>query len=171
MIETERLLLWEIQPSDADAMFELDSDSEVHRYLGKAPVKSREEILGIIEYIRGQYYEFGIGRLAVVLKESNKFIGCAGLKFVNEPMETLPFYYNLGYRLTRKYWGRGYATEASVALVDYAFNKLNVPCVYALIETGNLKSRRVLEKAGFCEYKNMTDGGVPHVLFKAICLK
>ena len=58
--------------------------------------------------------------------------------------------------------------EASAALMDYAFNKLKIPCVYALIEADNLKSRRVLEKVGFHEDKPMTIDGVPHVQFKAI---
>lgn len=84
------------------------------------------------------------------------------------PMEALPYYYDLGYRFTQKYWGKGYATEASAALMDYAFNKLKIPCVYALIEADNLKSRRVLEKIGFHEDKPMTIDGVPHVQFKAI---
>ena len=66
-------------------------------------------------------------------------------------MEALPYYYDLGYRFTQKYWGKGYATEAS-----------------ALIEADNLKSRRVLEKVGFHEDKPMTIDGVPHVQFKAI---
>ena len=79
-----------------------------------------------------------------------------------------PYYYDLGYRFTQKYWGKGYATEASAALMDYAFNKLKIPCVYALIEADNLKSRRVLEKVGFHEDKPMTIDGVPHVQFKAI---
>ena len=96
MIETERLILREILPSDADAMFELDSDPEVHRYLGNDPVKSRKRIFEIIDFIRGQYHAFGIGRWAVVLKENNKFIGWAGLKYVNEPMDALPCYYDLG---------------------------------------------------------------------------
>ena len=83
-------------------------------------------------------------------------------------MEALPYYYDLGYRFTQKYWGKGYATEASAALMDYAFNKLKIPCVYALIEADNLKSRRVLEKVGFHDDKPMTIDGVPHVQFKAI---
>ena len=70
MIETERLILREILPSDADAMFELDSDPEVHRYLGNAPVKSRKKILEIIDFIRGQYNVFGIGRWAVVRRRT-----------------------------------------------------------------------------------------------------
>lgn len=168
IIETERLILREILTSDADAMFELDSDPEVHRYLGNVPVKSREKILEIIDFIRRQYDTFGIGRWAVVLKDNKKFIGWAGLKYVDEPMDNFPYYYDLGYRLTRKYWGKGYATEASIALIDYAFHKLKIPCVYALIETDNLRSRRVLEKVGFLKDKPMTIDGILHIQFKAI---
>jgi len=78
--ETERLLLREILPTDVDAMFAMDSDSEVHKYLGNNPVKDKEQIRGVIEFIRGQYVEFGIGRRAIVDKKTNQFIGWAGLK-------------------------------------------------------------------------------------------
>lgn len=78
--ETERLLLREILPTDVDAMFAMDSDSEVHKYLGNNPVKDKEQIRGVIEFIRGQYVEFGIGRRAIVDKKTNQFMGWAGLK-------------------------------------------------------------------------------------------
>ena len=77
-IETERLLLRELLPTDDAGMFELDSNPEVHIYLGNKPVKSIEESREAIANIRQQYLENGIGRWAVILKETGEFIGWFG---------------------------------------------------------------------------------------------
>ena len=78
-IETDRLILREITADDAPAMFDLDSDPEVHRYLGNHPVLHIREIETIITHIRRQYAENGIGRWAVVDKETGEFAGWSGL--------------------------------------------------------------------------------------------
>ena len=64
--ETERLLLREIQLTDVAGFFELDSDPEVHRYLGSAPVQNNQQIVEAIQFIRNQYINNGIGRWAVI---------------------------------------------------------------------------------------------------------
>jgi RimJ/RimL family protein N-acetyltransferase len=74
-VETERLILREMLPEDEKGMFELDSDPEVHRYLGNNPVKSIDQVRNIINSVRLQYKENGIGRWAVIEKASNEFIG------------------------------------------------------------------------------------------------
>ena len=70
-VETQRLLLGEIVPEDVEGMFELDSDREVHRFLGNQPVSSRVESMAIINMIRQQYKDNGIGRWAVIDKLSH----------------------------------------------------------------------------------------------------
>jgi len=67
--ETERLLLREIDYEDEAALFELDSDPEVHRYVGNKPVQSIEQIQLVIGFIRQQYLDNGIGRWAVVKRK------------------------------------------------------------------------------------------------------
>ena len=79
-IETDRLVLRDIQPSDVDGMFELDSDPEVHKYLGNQPFKNKRQSEEIINSIIKQYDEFGIGRWAIVNKQTNEFMGWSGLK-------------------------------------------------------------------------------------------
>jgi [ribosomal protein S5]-alanine N-acetyltransferase len=71
-IETERLILREIVPTDVDGLFELDSDPEVHRYLGNKTIDSREKIVELIEFIRKQYADNGIGRWAIIDKNDRK---------------------------------------------------------------------------------------------------
>ncbi len=82
--ETDRFILREILITDIDGMFELDSDPEVHRYLGNSPVTDKEQIATVIKYIRQQYIDYGIGRWAIIDKDRNDFIGWAGLKFVTD---------------------------------------------------------------------------------------
>ena len=108
-IETERLILRELLFSDAEAMFKMDNNSNVHTYLGKKPIQTIEECTDYIGGIRNQYIKNKIGRFAVVLKETNEVIGWAGLKFVTEPENELVNFYDIGYRLQEEHWGNGYA--------------------------------------------------------------
>lgn len=73
--ETERLILREILPTDIDGMLALDSDPEVHKYLGNKPISSRNQAAAIIEFIRQQYVDNGIGRWAIIDKKTNDFVG------------------------------------------------------------------------------------------------
>ena len=92
---------------DTDPFFEMDSDPEVHRFLGTQPIKNKDQIADMIKYIRQQYIDNGIGRWAIVDKSTNQFIGWTGLKLVKDMMNNQTNYYDLGYRLIRRYWGQG----------------------------------------------------------------
>lgn len=158
-LETDRLWMREIEPADAGGLFELDSNPSVHRYLGNQPVETMEAIDRIIAHIRQQYAEHGIARWAVLLKETNEFIGWAGLKWMTEPIRGRSNYYDLGYRLIESHWGKGYATEASLALLQYAFEQLNIETVSAIADIENRGSNRVLQKIGMtCTGQFLLDG-------------
>ena len=146
--ETERLLLREIHSTDVDGFFELDSDPEVHRYLGSTPLQNKQQIVEAIQFIRQQYIDNGIGRWAVIDKKTNDFIGWAGLKLITELTNNHVNFYDLGYRLIRKYWGQGIATETANASLAYAFDTLNANEVYAMADCENAGSNKVLSKAG-----------------------
>ena len=136
-------------PSDAEGMFELDSDPLVHRYLGNSPVKSIEASQTAIENIRQQYVDRGIGRWAAIEKSSGDFIGWSGLKLNTEQeFNNKIDFYDIGYRFIPRYWGKGYATESAVASLDYAFNTLNLKTVVGMAEIENLASNRILQKIG-----------------------
>ncbi|MBF4508086.1 GNAT family N-acetyltransferase [Flavobacterium sp. JLP] len=147
-IETERLILREILLSDADGMFELDSNPNVHLFVGNKPIKHIEESILQIENIQKQYKKFGMGRWAVILKETNEFLGWSGIKFSTDKINNHQNFYEIGYRFIEKHWGKGYATEAGKAFVDYAFNEMKVDAIYAYADAGNENSRRILEKLG-----------------------
>ncbi len=146
--ETPRLILREILPSDVDGMFELDSDPAVHRYLGNKTVTSKEEIIQVIQYIRQQYTDHGIGRWAIIDKNSQEFMGWTGLKLVTEPTNNHQNYYDIGYRLIPKYWGKGIATESAIASLEYALKELHLNEVYAAANIENHESNKILKRLG-----------------------
>lgn len=148
-IETERLILRDMRESDLEGMFELDSDPMVHKYLGNKPVKTKAESIKVIHGVLRQYQDRGIGRWVVTEKESGNFIGWSGLRLNTEyNMNGFTKYYDVGYRLIPKYWGKGYATESGKAAVEYAFKTMKLSRLYATTEINNQASHNVLLKIG-----------------------
>lgn len=148
-IETERLILREVDYVDEDDLYEMDSDPQVHLYIENKPVKSIDEVRPVIEILKKQYREYGIARWAVTDKSTKECVGWAGLKYFNEPLNNHTDFYELGYRFKRKHWGKGFATESSVAILDYGFENLNLDIIYAIVNPENVKSKNVLAKLGF----------------------
>lgn len=165
IIETDRLYLREILAEDAEGMFEMDSDPEVHRFLGRTPVKTLEESIADIEKIRQQYVDFGIARLAIIEKSTGDFIGWGGLKFITESMNGFQDFHDLGYRFIKRYWGQGYAQESSRGVIKYAFEQLNLPAIYAIADLEHKASRKVLEKCGFSFVNSFEYDGDPHAWY------
>lgn len=128
----------------------MDSDPAVHRYLGNQPVKDIERIREVIAFVRQQYIDNGIGRWAMIEKSSGEFVGWTGLKLITEPINNHVNHYDLGYRLRRKFWGKGYATESAKASLDYGFTVLNPEddTIYAMTHIDNRASGNVLTKCG-----------------------
>jgi [ribosomal protein S5]-alanine N-acetyltransferase len=148
-LETQRLILRELDFSDQKDLFEMDSDPEVHLFIGNNPVKSMDEITGVIQMLRAQYKENGIARWAVVDKITKECVGWSGLKYVNQSVNNVRNFYELGYRFKRKHWGKGFATESSIAVVNYGFENLKIDAIFAMTDPKNENSIKVLTKLGF----------------------
>lgn len=150
ILETKRLILRPFEKSDAEELFEMDKNPEVHRYLWQQPTQKIEESIKIIEYIHKQYSQNKIGRFATILKETNEFIGWTGIKYVNDHIENgNTNFYDYGYRLDEKFWNKGFATEASIAWLDYGFNKMKIKEINSYTHAENGASNHVLQKVGF----------------------
>lgn len=149
ILETNRLIMRELVPSDATSMFELDGNPEVMKYLGGETMQSASEMVPVIEYIRSQYIEKGIGRYAVILKETDEFIGWSGIKYVVEPENNFVNFYDLGYRFIERYWGKGYGYEAALPWIDFAFDVIKIDKLNADAHLQNIGSNRILQKLGF----------------------
>ena len=147
-IETERLLIRPFKMDDIEPSYLMNLDAEVSRYTGDGGVLSKEEIeRRIVEDVLGDYKKHGFGRLAVELKEENKFIGFTGLKYLEDMDEV-----DLGYRFMKEYWGMGIATESGKACINLGFNTLELKRMIAMVLPENIGSIGVLEKLNF-EYE------------------
>lgn len=149
IIETERLILRELEYSDENDLFEMDSDPDVHLYIENKPVKSIDEIQKAIKMLKKQYADNGIARWAVVDKLTNECMGWSGLKYFNQELNNHNNFYELGYRFKKKHWGKGFATESSIAIIEYGFKNLNVEAIFAITDPKNVNSKKVLTKLGF----------------------
>jgi len=157
--ETERLILREIVPSDVKGMFELDSNSIVHKYLGNKPVRTTEETEKVIQFIRNQYKDRGIGRWAAIEKSTGDFIGWSGLKLNTGDKETLngkKDFYDIGYRFIPRYWGKGYGTESALVALDYGFTVKNYTTITGIALIDNIGSNKILRKIGLNHIEDFT---------------
>lgn len=149
ILETERLTLRPLKLSDAEELFELNKNPQVHKYLWQTPEKEIGESIKVIEYVLRQYAENNIGRYATILKETGEFIGWTGIKFVNDHIENgNTNFYDYGYRLNEKFWNKGFATEASKAWLDYGFKKMKIDKINAYTHAQNGASNHILQKMG-----------------------
>lgn len=161
ILETERLILREMDASDLEKMFELDSNPLVHTYLGNKPIHSRDEARGYINSLINQYRENGIGRWATIEKETGNFIGWSGLKYITGSKNLQSNFHDVGYRFLPKFWGKGYATEATHAALRYAFETMKLHEVIGTCHQENKASRRVLEKCGLQLKEQFISEGLP----------
>ncbi len=146
-LETERMLLRQFTPADVDLLVELDSDPEVMQHItGGLPTSRTEVETEVLPAFLG-YYEraAGYGFWAAIEKSTGDFLGWFHFRpgeghHADEP--------ELGYRLRRAAWGKGYAVEGSRALIDKGFEEFGVRRVVAETMVVHTASRRVMEKCG-----------------------
>ena len=147
ILETPRLTLRQFTENDVDNLFELNSDPEVMRYLTGGRPTPRDEIRDqIIPFHLAVYDRLDrLGTWAAEARATGDFLGW--FHFRPGPDGDLANI-DLGYRLRRSAWNKGYATEGSRALISVGFTELAVERVFAHTMTVNAASRRVLEKCG-----------------------
>ncbi len=160
ILETDRLILRELQLSDTEAFFAMDSNPKVHHYLWNKPVQKIEETIKVIDFVKKQYIDNGIGRFAMISKKTNEFIGWAGLKFNTEMVNNKVNFYDIGYRLDEKFWGKGFASEASFAWLKYAFETMKIKTMEAAAHSENIASNRILRKMGMQMTEQYLEDGV-----------
>lgn len=146
-LETERLILRQLTAADADNRLALDSNSEVMRFLtGGAPTPRDAIERDILPRFLGYSDRHaGLGVWAAIEKASREFLGWFSFR-PRDPAS--PGEFELGYRLRKTAWGKGYVTEGARALIHKGFTELGARRVVATTYQDTLASRRVMEKAG-----------------------
>ena len=149
IIETDRLILRRFDIKDFKEVYDFGSNKEVQKYTGDIIIESRDAAKELIKNVWYEdYKKYGYGRWATIYKPDNKLIGFAGLKYLPEIDET-----DIGFRFLPEYWGKGIATEASVEIIKYGFEKLNLNRIIGVAMPENIGSCKVLTKIGLEFYK------------------
>lgn len=145
VIETERLILRPLTIEDAEALLAIFSDPEVMKYWNTAPWSSIEDALKFIKESNEAMLCQESLTLGIHLKPTGDLIGkCMLFSYVKESKRA-----EIGFGLSRLYWGNGYVSEAGRALIEYGFNTLGLRRIEAEIDPENQSSAKVLEKLGF----------------------
>lgn len=143
ILETERLILRPFQETDLDEFFECCQNPNLGNNAGWEPHKSIEESKEILSTV----FMDKAGVFAIVLKENNSLVGSIGILI--DPKRENPQARMLGYWLKESYWGKGMASEATRAVLDYGFHTLNLNLISANCYPHNIRSRHLLERNGF----------------------
>ena len=160
ILETERLILREFLPEDADALGLVLSDTDAMKHYPALIDRAGTERW--IERNLRRYAEDGVGLWAMVLKATGELIGDCGI--IRQEVEG-EFLYEIGYHLRRDHWGRGFATEAAVACREWGFAHLEVDRLISLIRPENLPSCRVAERNGMTVWKEVDWRGIKHRVY------
>ncbi|HBY84817.1 MAG TPA: N-acetyltransferase [Colwellia sp.] len=150
-LETSRLMLTKLSTDDSTALLNIFSDDEVIKFYDIDVYDSEEQSLKLIEFFNTRFRD-GLGiRWAIRLRDTGELIGTCGFNSWNQKMKNA----GIGYELSSKSWGYGYATEALKKIINSAFlNQLPLGELYRIqgdIMLGNVASESVLIKLGFKE--------------------
>ncbi len=143
-LDTERLQLRQILPTDTEDMFAYASKKEVTRYLLWSPHPTRAYTEKYIAYLQERYRAGDFYDWAVVLKDTGRMVGTCGFTKFDVSSNSA----EVGYVLNPSVWGQGYATEALTAVLRFGFQKLHLHRAEACYLEENTASRRVMERAG-----------------------
>lgn len=159
VLETDRLYLRRMVLEDAENAYLLNLDPEVIQYTGDVSFESIEKARCFLTNY-DHYKKYDFGRWAVIDKENDTFLGWCGLKFTPELAE-----YDIGFRFFKKYWNKGYATEAAKACIDLGFNHYNLTTIVGRARKENISSIRVLEKIGLTYLRDFDFDGNEGVIY------
>ena len=144
-IEAERVRLRHLEQSDADALFEIFSDREALRFWSFPPYTQRAEAEKLLAEIHEHFRQKSLFQWGIASKSDDKIIGTSTLFRLDDQSRRA----EIGYILNRRYWGKGLAVEALTALLDFAFEKMNLHRIEVDIEPRNAASVKTIERLGF----------------------
>jgi ribosomal-protein-alanine N-acetyltransferase len=144
-IETERLKLRLITKNDTENIFSILLSEKVTKYYGMYPMKDVSEAESLIEKFEKSFETSVAIRWGIELKECNKIIGTCGYHNYNKRH----FRAEIGYELNSEFWGKGYAKEAVLAIINYGFNEMNLKRIEAVVYPENISSENMLKNMNF----------------------
>jgi ribosomal-protein-alanine N-acetyltransferase len=122
----------------------MNSDPAIMKYVGDGSTRNHEQMIKELEMLISHYTRKpGLGIWATILKDTDRFVGASGLVHYDNTPEI-----EIGYRIQKEHWNKGYATEASLGLLKYGFESLDLNKIVSSAHVANVASRRVMEKIG-----------------------
>jgi ribosomal-protein-alanine N-acetyltransferase len=143
IFETPRLFLRRFTEEDVPLIYKLNSDPEIVKYVHEPILENENQAKEILINNILPQYKLNLGRWAIHTKADYEFIGWCGLKYIKETE-----IYDLGYRLLRTAWGKGYATEAAQYTLIYGLRDLTIKLITGMAHVENIASIKVLAKIG-----------------------
>jgi [ribosomal protein S5]-alanine N-acetyltransferase len=143
-LETKRLILRKLTLDDADDIFEYASDDEVTQYMIWDTHKSIEDARGFISFVLGRYERDEAGEWGICLKGTGKLIGAIGFPWCDTKNRRA----EIGYVLSKSYWGQGIMPEVVGRVLQFAFEEMGLNRIECCHFLPNEKSGRVMQKAG-----------------------
>lgn len=143
MLETERLLIRPFTLEDLPRLVEMRSDPEVNIYLGGMKMQNPDSLAKRIAFYIDCSEKYGFGMSAMIWKETGEIIGWSGLQPLDGTDEI-----EVGYGMIKEFWGKGIASEAAHAWLDFGFNEKNLERIVAVAYPENRNSWGVMEKLG-----------------------
>lgn len=159
LLSTPRLHLRPLKSDDSEPFFRLNQDLDALRYTGDVPFINLEEARIFLENY-DQYTRHKLGRMSMIRKEDEAWLGWCGLRLDENTKEV-----DLGFRVFREYWNQGYATEAANASIEYG-QSLGLERIIGRAVIHNIASIRILEKVGMKKVSTMDFHGMPGVVFE-----
>ena len=161
IIETDRCLLRQMNYDDFDSLKQIISDPETMKYYRK-PYDDE----GVNKWIRwnlGCYEKRGFGLWAIILKETNEFIGDCGITLQNIDGDEV---FEIGYHINKKYWRKCLASECAKACKEWFFNNTEYNDVYSYMNVNNLGSRGVAKNNGMTFIKEYDNDGEMDAVYR-----
>ena len=144
--ETEHLLIRQFKIEDATSLYKNHLEEKVKKWFSNESYADIDEAIEAIEFYRDCVDKNRLPFvLAVQLKENEELIGDTGISEVEESDNEV----EIGYQISDKYCGKGYATEVLKAMTEFSFNELEAKVIYGRVVHGNCASARVIEKCGY----------------------
>ncbi len=144
-MDTERLLLRKVASADAKSLWGIWSDPAVTKFMNISSFTHEEQALEMIDLLNQLANEHRAIRYSIIKKIGNCIIGSCGFNNIDFDKATA----EIGYDLAKTHWGKGYATEAIIALIHVAFTHLEITTIVAKVDAANSNSIKVLQKLNF----------------------
>lgn len=143
VLTTARLVLRLFTMNDIEDLFVITNEPGIFQYFPTKTAWDVEKVGRSIQHQSGHWEKFGYGQMAVTMRGSGQLMGWCGLEYLSDTDET-----EVGYLLGGEFWGKGFATEAAIASVQFGLNQIGLKEIIGLTDPENIASQKVLQKCG-----------------------